>query len=1021
MDRRQFLKAGSVAAISAAGAAKATEADAPISDDALAKFAPTSLKPEFQLDGNALNPVAGQRFAFSKCYGCFNVCGARVSIDENTDQVVRAWGNPYMLTSNTEPFDMSVPPKEALYRLAATREYNQDNAATLCGRGNAVLDAFNNKHRITQCLKRVGKRGDNKWATIPYEQLLKEVTEGGNLFGEGHVDGLKAIHANPNLANPSYPDFGPVKNQLLVSTSTEQANRWDFMHRFTHSAWGTPNVGNKDSYCGHQQVAGWGLGCFDAVTESALPTTDFEHCKFAIFIGTNPGLSGNSLNSSSRRIAKARAERGDFKYVVVDPLLRSLTSETSANNSEWVPIRSGGDTALLFGMLQYIINHQRYRQAYLAAPSQAAADKQGEVNYTNASYLVVKQPGHPLHNRFLTAEAMGLGSQEVKMVQRASDGKLVSSDSDQQASLYYQGAVQLADGSKVKVATAFALLKQRVNEHSLAQYAEHSGVPAAKIEELAKEFTSYGRQVAIETNTGCNATDGGQCTYAQAMLATMVGAHNAKGGLNHMTGVGFGLMYDIFDGPLYKLNDFQHVAPEGFNAERSGDYEQSQEYKAKLARGENPYPANQPWNNTFVQENSGEMLVAHANANPFQFKAWFIWSTNPIYNCSGLEDQVVDSIADPKQLGLIIGIDPYINETNVYADYLVPDLLQYEQWMYSRMWGSEYVGDVASVSVIEPKTVKDANGNPVCMEQFIIDVSKTLSLPGFGDSAFADAKGRRYGLHVPQDLYVPLFANAAHSGEVLPSPTQEDIQFTSVDRIQGEFAQRLKPEELGPTLFMLTRGGRYERLEQRYDGDFLNPAIRMDVQFQIYNEALAQVKDSYSGEYLDGQPVFDVDRFWDGSAVRDRWSTKKYPFSFSTFKPQLRNAYSAQLPRLTALGEANFIQMHAEDAAKYGLKTGERAQLLSPKGTTLEGVVQADNTVAKGTISVGIGYGHSQFGAQSITIDDTVIAGQPERAGGINPNPFNVVDPTRKGASLYRDRTFGSTCRHGVPVGIRKV
>ena len=43
-------------------------------------------------------------------------------------------------------------------------------------------------------LKRAGKRGENKWKTIPFDQALKEVVEGGNLFGEGPVEGLKDIY-----------------------------------------------------------------------------------------------------------------------------------------------------------------------------------------------------------------------------------------------------------------------------------------------------------------------------------------------------------------------------------------------------------------------------------------------------------------------------------------------------------------------------------------------------------------------------------------------------------------------------------------------------------------------------------------------------------------------------------------------------------------------------------------------------------------------------------------------------------
>ncbi len=119
---------------------------------------------------------------------------------------------------------------------------------------------------------------------------------------------------------------------------SEDPARWNFYKRFSEAAWGgTPNIGNKDSYCGHQQVAGCALGVEDGANSGALPTTDFEHCEFAIFIGTNPGLSGISLNSASRRLADARTENPNFSYVVIDPILRSLTSSsTPPEQGEWI-------------------------------------------------------------------------------------------------------------------------------------------------------------------------------------------------------------------------------------------------------------------------------------------------------------------------------------------------------------------------------------------------------------------------------------------------------------------------------------------------------------------------------------------------------------------------------------------------------------------------------------------------------------------------------------------------------------
>ncbi|QLB19068.1 hypothetical protein A6B41_06235 [Mannheimia granulomatis] len=58
-----------------------------------------------------------------------------------------------------------------------------ENRSTACTRGAAFLDSINSPYRITQPLK----RGEGKWQTISFEQLVEEVVNGGNLFCEGEV------------------------------------------------------------------------------------------------------------------------------------------------------------------------------------------------------------------------------------------------------------------------------------------------------------------------------------------------------------------------------------------------------------------------------------------------------------------------------------------------------------------------------------------------------------------------------------------------------------------------------------------------------------------------------------------------------------------------------------------------------------------------------------------------------------------------------------------------------------------
>jgi anaerobic selenocysteine-containing dehydrogenase len=191
MDRRKFLKTGTIA--TTALAIGSSSANATENKTDLKNIAPTSLEAEytFSKSGDLIeNPDF--RTAFSRCFGCFNICGVRAKIDNKTGKVLRVSGNPYSPANQAgSPMDMNLAPKEAMKRLSALDDKGLSNRSTLCGRGNAVIDAMDDPHRITTCMKRTGKRGENKWKNISYEQLLKEVINGGDLFGEGKVEDLK--------------------------------------------------------------------------------------------------------------------------------------------------------------------------------------------------------------------------------------------------------------------------------------------------------------------------------------------------------------------------------------------------------------------------------------------------------------------------------------------------------------------------------------------------------------------------------------------------------------------------------------------------------------------------------------------------------------------------------------------------------------------------------------------------------------------------------------------------------------
>ena len=265
-----------------------------------------SLSPEYSVDPQTgeitLNP--DQRIAFTVCYGCTTKCGVRVRIDNNEEKVLRVSGNPYHPLSADEHLDEDIPVLDALRGLSSFQDQGQLNRSTACARGNAAMAQLTSDNRVLQCLKRVGPRGSGQWQTVSFEQLLDEIVEGGDLFAEGAVDGLRAIRDVETPLDANNPEYGPKANQLLMMEATDYG-RSALLKRFAFNAFGTRNYGHHGAYCGLAFRMGSGALMND-LAKYAHVKPDLANTKFALFIGTAPSQAGNPFKRQGRLLAQAR-------------------------------------------------------------------------------------------------------------------------------------------------------------------------------------------------------------------------------------------------------------------------------------------------------------------------------------------------------------------------------------------------------------------------------------------------------------------------------------------------------------------------------------------------------------------------------------------------------------------------------------------------------------------------------------------------------------------------------------------
>ncbi|WP_311949825.1 molybdopterin dinucleotide binding domain-containing protein [Halomonas piscis] len=1029
-SRRRLLKG---AAATGGAAAFAAGYSGPLVKMAKGVTGSAGDKPEHNIYGNALAPEyrvdlksgeltlnPDQRTAFTVCYGCTTKCGVRVRVDNNTDEVLRTIGNPYHPLSSEPHLPMRTPVVDALKHVSALDEQGLAGRSTACARGNAMIGQITSPHRVTHCLKRVGERGERRWERISFETLIEEICEGGDLFGEGHVDGLRAIHNHDEPVDADNPEYGPKANQLLLMEATDYG-RSAILKRFGFNAFGTRNYGHHGSYCGLAFRMGSGA-LMDDMAKFAHVKPDYTRAKFALFIGTAPSQAGNPFKRQGRLLAEARAT-GSLDYVVIDPGLNASASHAAAERSRWVPIRPASDTAFAMAMIQWLIEHEAYAADYLAMPSPEAVDAAGENGHTNATHLVIENEDHPRFGHFLRRSDLGALEGSVEAGSDADDvmvvdarGELRPSREVRKAELFVERDVETADGT-LRVKSSLAKLRDTANEHSLEDYAEHCGIDARVIKHIAERFAAYGRDAVVDTHGGMMSATGFYGAYGLMMLNLLAGSFNRQGG----AALGGGKFNGTGSGPRYDLADFPGKrGPQGVFVSRTRfAYEDTSEYRRKVEAGENPYPAKAPWR-PLAPPILTEQLASALDGYPYPIKAVIGCMANPLYGQAGLHDTIVDKLKDPKNLGLYVAVDGFINETNRFADYIVPDSVMYEVWGFTGAWsGTLTKMTTACWPIIEPRQDKTADGEPVSMESFFIATAKRLGLPGFGNDAIPGADGKLYPLNRAEDFFLRAAANIAYTGEPLPEADKSDVMHSGIEPLLPKLTRTLPVEERARVAYLYARGGRFEDHEDAFDGD-KKLAHAWTRALCVYNPQVGTTVNSQTGERLSGTPCLQAPKMADGTPMREVYSEDDWPLLAFSYKSNLMNSYAIGLERLRMIKPYNPVLMHTDDAERAGIAHGDTVRIESP-GRAVKALALVSNGVMKGALGIEHSFGHTELGASEHEVDGEAFSGNQWVGAGININDLGFADPTRRVAGTWLEGVSGASVRQGLPVRVSRV
>ncbi len=201
-------------------------------------------------------------------------------------------------------------------------------AKNICFKGTAAPQIHNHEERLLHPLKRAGRRGENRWEPISYEQAMDEIAE--------RLGTIVAAH-------------GP--EALAVSTSNWNTAVENGMGRRFMNVLGSPNWISGVAMCAGNTAA------VNRLTYGWMPMGDFANAKCIVLFGHNPRR--HSWTPIYNAINAARANGA--KLIVLDPRV----SDQAETADLHLQLRSGTDAAMCLGWLDVILREELYDKDFV--------------------------------------------------------------------------------------------------------------------------------------------------------------------------------------------------------------------------------------------------------------------------------------------------------------------------------------------------------------------------------------------------------------------------------------------------------------------------------------------------------------------------------------------------------------------------------------------------------------------------------------------------------------------------------
>ncbi len=829
-----------------------------------------------------LSPSPGDEVKSTTCYMCACRCGIKVWLQDGKIRYIQ--GN---------------------------REHPV-NKGVLCAKGASGIMQHYSPARLRKPLLRVGERGAGEFREIEWDEALSIATSWLAPIRERNPDELAFF-------------TGRDQSQALTGWWAQQ--------------FGTVNYAAHGGFCSVNMAAGGLYSIGGSFWEFGEP--DWDHTQYLMLWGVAEDHDSNPIKLGLGKL-KARGA----KIVAVNP----VRSGYGAIADEWIGIRPGTDGLFAFALAHELLRMDRIDLDYL-------------VRYANAHWLVIDNPGGADDGLFA----------------RDAEGNALCWDTESNTAVDANrigiapavvGDYALADGRKTR--PVFQLIADRYldPQYSPDAVSERCGIPADTIRRIARELaqaafdsklslpikwtdswgrehaTMEGRPVSMHAMRGISAHSNGFHTCrALHLLQLLLGAVDAPGSFRYQPPFPKPIPPANRPGKARKPDGLLDAAPLGFV---HGPEDLVVDEAGQPRRIDHAYS----WAYPLAAHGMMHTVIRNAWAgDPYKIDTLMMFMANMSWNSSMNTRETMRWLTDKDETGAyriprIIYSDAYASEMVAYADLVLPDTTYLERFdaislLDRPISDADAASDAIRHPVFDPATQLDEDGKPRDVRGFqsaLIELGARLGLPGLVNEDGAP-KYRDYADYIIRHERAPgvgLLAgwrgeDGTQEGKGAPNPQQLQRYIE-----HGGFWHAPIPES-----------ARYFKMANR---DYLQWAQRFGfvpndapIVLQLYSETLQKFRLAAQGHGAHQPPVehrervatyFDPLPIWYEPFEHDQTSRDTFPLNAVTQRPMfMYHAWGSQNAWLRQIAARNYLYMHHETGAKYGIADEDWVEAASHNGT----------------------------------------------------------------------------------------